>query len=207
MRSVRLFFPSCVIELMNLVTIRSWNFGSGRMSRRFTSPLRGMLLPYAGPVRRRRRTFARHDRPPPALSLRFLGSVLRAALPTILDSDRVERAADDVVAHPGEILHAPAADEDHGMLLQVVTDARDVGRDLDAVGQAHARDFAECRIRLLRGRGVDARAHAALLRRALQGGRRPLAALLRASVLDELVDGRHPKAVRGPLSWLPRSEN
>src|SRR5213592_3333379 len=193
MRSVRLFFPSCVIELMNLVTIRSWNFGSGRMSRRFTSPLRGMLLPYAGPVRRRRRTFARHDRPPPALSLRFLGSVLRAALPTILDSDRVERAADDVVAHPGEVLHAPAADEDHGVLLQIVADARDVGRDLDAVGQAHTRNFSECRIGLLRGRGVDARAHAALLRRALQGRRRLLGALLRASVLDELVDGRHAK--------------
>src|SRR3989454_2297969 len=145
--------------------------------------------------------------PPPALSLGFLGSVLRAALSAILDSDRVERAADDVVAHPGEVLHASAADQDHGVLLQVVADARDVGRDLDAVGQAHARNFAECRIRFLRGRGVDARAHAALLRRALQGGRRLLAALLRASVLDELVDGRHPKAVRGPLSWLPRSEN
>src|SRR5207253_3626486 len=69
----------------------------------------------------------------------------------------------------------------------------DVGPDLDAVGQAHALNFSECRIGLLRGRGVDARAHAALLRRALQGRRRLLGALLRAAALDELVDSRHAK--------------
>ena len=66
-------------------------------------------------------------------SLRPFGPVLRAALSTILHSDRVERAADDVVAHARQVLHAASADEHDGVLLQVVTDAGDVRDDLDAV--------------------------------------------------------------------------
>ena len=49
--------------------------------------------------------------------------------------------------------------------LQVVAFTADVAADLVAVGEAHARDLAQGRIRLLRGRGVHARAHTALLRR------------------------------------------
>jgi hypothetical protein len=48
-----------------------------------------------------------------------------------------------VVANAGEILYTAAADEHDRVLLQVVTDARDVGGDLDAVGEANAGDLAE----------------------------------------------------------------
>ena len=145
-----------------------------------TSPLRGMRC-NRRPSRTRLAGRSRAPRASAGSSLRSLGSVLRAALPAILHADRVERAADDVVANARQVLHAAAADEHHRVLLQVVADARDVGRDLDAVGEPDARDLAERRVRLLRRRGVDARAHAALLRRALQRRRLPLRALLRAS--------------------------
>src|SRR2546430_3733165 len=39
--------------------------------------------------------------------------------------------------------------QDHGVLLEVVALARDVGADLHAVGEAHARDLAQRRVRLL----------------------------------------------------------
>ena len=78
----------------------------------------------------------------------------------------VERAADDVVANAREVLHAAAADEHDRVLLEVVTLARDVGRDFHAVGQANAADLAERRVRLLRRRRVDANADATLLRAA-----------------------------------------
>src|SRR5262249_16771716 len=102
-------------------------------------------------------TFARHARAPLALgraarrgtsprrapgarwsSLRSLGSVFRAALAPILDTDRVQRAADDVVAHTRKVLHATAADEHHRVLLEVVPDTRNVGRHLDAVREPDA---------------------------------------------------------------------
>src|SRR6185295_4754311 len=127
-----------------------------------------------------------------ALSLlRPLGAVLRPALATVLDALSVEGAADDVVAHARKVLDATAADHDHRVLLQVMTLARDVGHDLVAVGQPHLGDLAKRRVRLLRGRGVDAGADAALLRACLQG--RHLVARPRgpAALGDQLIDGGH----------------
>src|SRR5262249_50689947 len=69
---------------------------------------------------------------------------------------RVEGAAHDVVAHAREVLDAAAADEDHGVLLQVVPLAGDVARHLHAVGEPDAADLAERRVGLLRRGGVDA---------------------------------------------------
>src|SRR6266496_2062104 len=107
----------------------------------------------------------RHD-------LSLLGA-LRAIFPTTLHSslhtDGVQRPADDVIAHARQILDAAAADEHQRVLLEVVADTRNVGGDLDAIGEPHARYFAQRGIRLLRGLCEDADANAALLRAVLQG--------------------------------------
>src|SRR5262249_53981926 len=81
--------------------------------------------------------------PDAARSLRSFRSVLRAALTPILGTDRVESAADNVVADAGEVLHTAAANEDDRVLLEVVTHPGDVGRHLDAVGEPHARNLPE----------------------------------------------------------------
>src|SRR5688572_21953938 len=95
------------------------------------------------------------------LRLRALGAVLRAALLAALDADGVEGAADDVIAHARQVLDAAAADEHQRVLLEVVTDTRDVGRHLDLVGQADAGHLAKRRVRLLRRLGEDADTDAA----------------------------------------------
>ena len=84
---------------------------------------------------------------------------------------RVEHSADDVVAHAGEVLHSSAADHHDRVFLEVMFFARDVARHFVAVGEAHAGDFAERRVRFFRRRGVDAHAHAAFLRTFFHGGR------------------------------------
>ena len=76
-------------------------------------------------------TFARHN-----ILLRSLGAVLGAALAAVLNADRIQRAAHDVITHAGQILDAAAADQNHRVLLQVVPDAGNVGGHLDAVGRA-----------------------------------------------------------------------
>src|SRR6202162_2093365 len=101
-------------------------------------------------------------------SFRTLRAVLRTALLTVLDALGVQHAAENVVTHAGQILDAAAADHDHGVLLKVMTFTRNVADHLEAGGQAHLGDLTKRRVRLLRGRGVDARANAALLRRLLQ---------------------------------------
>ena len=110
------------------------------------------------------------------------------------------------------------------MLLQVVADARDVGRDFHLVRQPHARDLAQRRVRLLGRHGAHLKADATLLRGARDGllalleavpvlahGRRlDLGDLALAAVAHELGDGRHGDAAPfGPCSvvewpqWAP----
>ena len=122
---------------------------------------------------------------------RLLGAVAAARLGTVAHPDGVEGAADDLVAHPGEVLHPATTDEHDRVLLEVVADAWDVGRHLDPARQADSGDLAKRRVRLLRRRRVDARADAAALRRSLQGGRLRLRPLRLPSFTDELGDRGH----------------
>src|ERR1700693_714643 len=110
---------------------------------------------------------------------------------SVLDPLGIEHAAQDVVAHAREILHAPAADHHHGMLLKVMALARNVADHLEAVGQPHLGDLAQRRIRLLRGRGVHPGANAALLRRSLQRRHLVAALLPHSRLADQLGDRRH----------------
>src|SRR6478735_6589865 len=162
------FLPCDITELMNFVT--SWELysGSGRISRLATTRRLGIFL-----------------------SLRALGAVLGTSLLAVGDADRIERSANDVIADDGKILHAYAADHHDRVFLEVVSDARDVRRHLDAVRQPHARDFAQRGVRLLRRRRVHARAHAALLRRALKRRRRGLHREALAPLANELRNCRH----------------
>ena len=89
------------------------------------------------------------------LLLRLLCSVQGTTLLTVLDTLSIERATHDVVTHTREILHTAAAHEHDGVLLQIVAFARNVGGDFDARAQAHTGDLTQCRVRLLRGGGVN----------------------------------------------------
>ena len=123
--------------------------------------------------------------------LRTLGAVLRTALAAILDALRVEHAAQHVVAHAGKVAHTAAADQHDAVFLQVVAFARDVADDFALVRQADLGDLAQRRVRLLRGRRVDARADAALLRVLLHRRDLRLGLLRGTALADQLVDGGH----------------
>src|ERR1700730_3328119 len=100
-------------------------------------------------------------------ALLLLGAVKAAGLLAVADALGVQGAADDLVAHAGQVPHPPAAGQHDRVLLEVVAHAGDVGRDLDVTGEPDPRHLAERRVRLL-GRGrVDARADPAALRAAL----------------------------------------
>ena len=117
----------------------------------------------------------RYEDRKPAIAIRKLlaslwtfRTVLRTGLISIRNTGCVERSADNVVTHTRKILHAASADEHDRVLLQVVTDTRNVGCDLNLVSQAYTCDLTKSRVRLFRGRGVNACANTALLRVRLQ---------------------------------------
>src|SRR5579884_3943199 len=138
---------------MTCWTSRLWWTGSGGIGLTWAAARRG--------TRRRLRDSAR------ARSL-GLHAVLRAGLLALAHAGGVERAADHLVAEARQVLDPAAAHEHPRVLLQVVALAGDVGADLHAVGQPHARDLAQRRVGLLRRGRVHARAHAPAL-----GGRHP----------------------------------
>src|SRR5207237_10456971 len=108
------------------------------------------------------------------------------------------RASQVMVARARQVFDATAADHHDRVLLQVMPFARDVRRHLEAVRQPYTSDFAQRRVRLLRRRGVDARADAALLRVTAQRGRLLFSFHGTSAVADELVDGWHALPYRVP---------
>src|SRR6478735_8870848 len=164
MRWATCFLPSLSTLETSWVTSCDPNTGSTSSGRFVAGPLRGIS------------------------ALLLLRAVPAASLLAVLHALGVERAADDLVADTGEVLHPAAADEHDGVLLEVVTDARDVGRDLDAARQAHAGDLAEGGVRLLRGGGVDARADGATLLSEIEGGSLRVRRLHLAALEGQLLD-------------------
>src|SRR6476661_5600720 len=155
---------------MNLLSVISPNFGSGRISR------------FSG---RRRRDIVYIP------LFRTLGAVLRTALPAVLDTLGVENAAQHMVADTRKVAHAASADEHDAVLLQVVAFAGDIGDDLALVRQTNLGHLAKGRVRLLRSRRIDAGADAALLRILLHRRDLGLGLLRLATLADQLVDRRH----------------
>src|SRR5262249_2712857 len=139
-----------------------------------------------------------------SLRLGALGPVLASSPLAPLHTHGVEGPAHDVVAHARQVLHAAAPDEHDGVLLQVVADAREVRRDLDAVGEPHPRHLAERGVRLLRGRREDADAHAPLLRRSLEGRAVGLGAQLLTTDPDQLANRGHSRLLETLLVMMGR---
>src|SRR5262249_6110276 len=132
-------------------------------------------------------------------SLGGLRAVLRPALLAAGHAGGVERAANDVVADAWKIFHTAAPNHHDRVLLEIVADARDVGRGLQAVGEPHAGHLAQGRIRLLRRRRVDADADAAFLRARLHRRRLRLLPHGLTTLAHELINGRHVSPDAEPL--------
>src|SRR3990172_6269683 len=99
--------------------------------------------------------------------LRTLGAILGSPLAPAVDTGGIQTATHRVITHTRQILDSTTANQHNGVLLQVMTFATDVGRHFHTVRQSHTGDLAQRRVRLLRRRGIDARAYPTLLRTSL----------------------------------------
>src|SRR5680860_535808 len=110
MRSATERLPSTMIRLIIWVTSCDPYFGSAMIRRWPGDPLRG-------------------------ISALLLHAVTRPRLLPCADGGCIERSSDDLVAHTGKVLHTATTHQHDRVLLQVVTFAGDVGRDLDPRGE------------------------------------------------------------------------
>ena len=100
-------------------------------------------------------------------------------------------APNDVVADRRKILYPATPNQHDRVLLQVVPLSRDVGRNLHPIGQPYAGDLAECGVRFLRRRRVDARANTPFLWASLECGSGGPLGLNPAALSDQLIDCGH----------------
>ena len=190
MPSAVLFLPCHIMELMNFVTRSEPYTGIGFHCAFRDVSFSGHLLLAPGslavgfePCQSLPRNIV--------LCFRAFCSVLGAALFAICYAYCVQCSADYVISDSGEIFYAASANQHDGVLLQIVTDAWNVSRDFDSVGQADAGNFAQCRVRLLWRLRVDAGADSALLRTSLQRRTRRLVSRTLAAIANQLIKSRH----------------
>jgi hypothetical protein len=96
-----------------------------------------------------------------------------------------------VVTNTRKVLYTAAANQHDAVFLQVVTFARDVGIDLFGVGKTNTGYLTHSGVRLLRGRRVNTKTYATLLRASIQRTRLALYFELLASFTDKLLNCRH----------------
>src|SRR5450759_1301110 len=166
MRSARVRFPRLRTRLTTWVTSTEWYTGSGMSSRRTAGPLRGT-------------------------SGLLLGTVATTGLIPLPNARCVERSADHLVSDTGQVLHPTTTYQHDGVLLQIVTLAGDVGGHLESTGQPDTGHLPQRRVRLLRGVGVDAGAHAPSLGCSPKGRGLRLGRLGRPAFADELGNRGH----------------
>src|SRR5215469_12404239 len=121
-------------------------------------------------------------------ALLLLRAIAAACLLTVPDALGVQGATNDLVAHARQVADAAAPDQHDRVLLEVVPDARDVGRDFDLAREPDPSHLPQGGVRLL-GRGrIDAGAHPAALRAAVQRRSLGLGYLVLPALADELLD-------------------
>jgi hypothetical protein len=81
------------------------------------------------------------------ISARKSCTVLTTALSTVDETLKIVLSSNNGVTNAGKILYAPTANEDNGVLLQVVGHPRNISSNAVAVTQQNTSDLPECRVR------------------------------------------------------------
>jgi hypothetical protein len=98
------------------------------------------------------------------LALRPLGAILGTTLATCINARRIECASDDVIANTRQILDTTAANQHDRVLLQGMTFAGNVTRDLNPIRETNTGNLPQSRVRLLWRRGIHTYTNTTLLR-------------------------------------------
>ena len=75
------------------------------------------------------------------LALGFLVPYFQTALHAVFNTSGVEGAADGVITHTWQVFDSTAANQDHGVFLQLVTFTTNVGSHFVAIGQTNTTDL------------------------------------------------------------------
>ena len=95
-----------------------------------------------------------------------------------------------MIPNPGEVLDTSTTNQNDGVFLQIMSDARDIGSDLDPIGEPDTRDFSQCRVGFFGCGCVHPRAYTSALRTPLQSWTLRLKTNLLSARSYQLIEGR-----------------
>jgi hypothetical protein len=98
--------------------------------------------------------------------LTFLRAVFTSAPFAVSHACAIENAADNMITDARQVSYSSAPDKDGAVFLQVMVDARDIGRHFFAVCQSYTGDFTQCGVRFLWRLSPDYQTDASFLGRA-----------------------------------------
>jgi hypothetical protein len=96
-----------------------------------------------------------------------------------------------VVTNTGKVLYAATTNQNHRVLLKVVSFSGDVTSYLHAVRETHTANLTKSGVWLFRGSGVNARAHTTFLGAGTKGGGGSFYLHRFTTLPDELLNRRH----------------
>ncbi|AAN82553.1 Hypothetical protein c4115 [Escherichia coli CFT073] len=102
------------------------------------------------------------------LSLRTLHAILGTSLLTVFNAGAVKRTTYGVVTNTREVFNTTTTDQDHGVLLQVVTFTTDVGSHFETVSQTNTAYFTQRGVRFFRSGSIYTSTYATFLRACFQ---------------------------------------
>lgn len=121
----------------------------------------------------------------------LLRTVPTTGLLSVFYSQCILGSSDDLVSHTGKITDSTSPNQHDGVFLQVVPFARDINRDLFAIGKPDTTDLAKSRIGLFGGHGSDLQTNALFLWTLFQDGSLGELAFLFSSLSEKLINRRH----------------
>ena len=128
-------------------------------------------------------------------SLGPLSAVLGTGLFPVRNSCGIEGTTDNMISGTGQVLYPAAANQNHAVLLQVVSFTGNIARNLDAVGKTYPGHLTQSRVGLLGGEGLYNSTHTTLL------GSRCIRSLLVKRVVS-LLQSRCSGLLYGSLASL-----
>lgn len=137
---------------MNLLTTRSLYFVSG------STVARSRILFLLGILNSAQ-----------CLGFGSLGAVFRSAAFSISNTGCIQGSTHNVIANSWKILHPTTTNQDHRVLLKVVTNTSDISSYFLLIRESHPTNFSKSRIRFLRSHRINPSTDPSFLRSASQG--------------------------------------
>src|SRR5690606_30678337 len=95
----------------------------------------------------------------------------RTALLAVFYTGSIQRSPNNMVTNPWQIFYPSTPNQNNGVLLKIVSFARNIGNHFNFIGKTNFSHFTKCRVGLLWSGSINTGANTTALRASIQSTR------------------------------------